>query len=80
MNKNTETTATKPASFPNGPEAFRDIAEKGTTQAKEIYENMTAGSTEAADLIRNSYSTAVKCNDLQTSGGGIAIIGQACAN
>ena len=60
MNKNTETTATKPASFPNGPEAFRDIAEKGTTQAKEIYENMTAGSTEAADLIRNSYSTAVK--------------------
>jgi hypothetical protein len=25
-------------------------------------------------------SRLVKCNDLQTSGGGIAIIGQACAN
>jgi len=35
MNKNTETTATKPASFPNGPEAFRDMAEKGATQAKK---------------------------------------------
>jgi phasin len=60
MNKNTETTATKPASFPNGPEAFRDMAEKGATQAKETYENMTAASTEAADLIKNSYWTAVK--------------------
>ena len=26
MNKNTETTATKPASFPNGPEAFCEYA------------------------------------------------------
>jgi phasin len=60
MDNNTETTATKPASFPNGPEAFRDMAEKGTTQAKETYENMTATSTEAADLIKNSYWTAVK--------------------
>jgi phasin len=60
MNKNTETTATKPASFPNGPEAFRDMAEKGATQAKKTYENMTAASTEAADLIKNSYWTAVK--------------------
>jgi phasin len=60
MDKNTETTATKPASLPNGPEAFRDMAEKGATQAKETYENMTAASTEAADLIKNSYWTAVK--------------------
>jgi phasin len=60
MDNNTETTATKPASFPNGLEAFRDMAEKGTTQAKETYENMTATSTEAADLIKNSYWTAVK--------------------
>jgi hypothetical protein len=29
MDKNTETTATKPAGFPNGPEAIRDMAEKG---------------------------------------------------
>ena len=36
------------------------MAEKGTTQAKETYEKMNAATTEAADLIKNSYSTAVK--------------------
>src|ERR1700730_7009135 len=62
MDKNTETTATKPAGFPkkDAPQAFREIAEKGTTQAKENYEKMNAATTEAADLIKNSYSTAVK--------------------
>jgi len=30
------------------------------TQAKEMYEKMNTATTEAADLIRNSYSTAVK--------------------
>ena len=29
-------------------------------QAKETYEKMNAATTEAADLIKNSYSTAVK--------------------
>ena len=59
---NTKTTATKPASFPkkDAPEAFRDMAEKGTAQAKETYEKMNAATTEAADVIKNSYSTAVK--------------------
>jgi len=62
MDTNTETTATKPAGFPkkDAPQAFREIAEKGTTQAKENYEKMNAATTEAADLIKNSYSTAVK--------------------
>jgi phasin len=55
-----ETTAAKPAGLPNGPEAFRDTAEKGVAQAKETYEKMNTATTEAADLIRNSYSTAVK--------------------
>jgi phasin len=59
MDKNTETSASKPAALPNGPEAFRDTAEKGMTQAKEMYEKMNTATT-AADLIRNSYSTAVK--------------------
>ena len=36
------------------------MAEKGTTQAKETYERINAATTEAADLIKNSYSTAVK--------------------
>jgi len=42
------------------PEAFRDMAEKGTAQAKVTYENINAASTEAAELIKNSYSTAVE--------------------
>ena len=51
----------KPAGFPekDSPQAFREMAEKGTTQAKESYEKMNAATTEAADLIKNSYSTAV---------------------
>jgi phasin len=62
MDKNTETTDTKPAanSKKDAPQAFLEIAEKGTTQAKKTYENMTAASTEAADLIKSSYWTAVK--------------------
>ena len=76
MDMNTKTTATKPAGFPktDAPQAFREMAEKGTTasqrnlyetQAKEtymenLYEKMSAATTEAADLIKNSYSTAFK--------------------
>ena len=62
MDKNTETTAPKLASIPktDAPQAFREMAEKGTTQAKETYEKINAATTEAADLIKNSYSTAVK--------------------
>jgi phasin len=62
MDKNTETTDMKPAGIPkkDAPQAFREIAEKGNLQAKETYEKMNAATTEAADLIKNSYSTAVK--------------------
>jgi phasin len=62
MDKNTEIPDTKPAAISKNvaPQAFREIAEKGATQAKETYENMTAASTESADLIKNSYWTAVK--------------------
>ena len=54
MDKNTETTAPKK----DAPGAFRAMEEKGTT--KETYEKMNAATTEAADLIKNRYSTAVK--------------------
>ena len=62
MDKNIETTATKSAGSPktDAPEAFRDMAENGTAHAKVTYEKMNAATTEAADLIKNSYSTAVK--------------------
>ena len=62
MDKNTETTAPKPAGIPmkDAPEAFREMAEKGTTQAKETYDKIDAATTEAADLIKNSYLKTVK--------------------
>ena len=61
MDKNTETTDLKPG-IPKkyAPQAFREIAEKGNLQAKETYEKMNGATTEAADLIKNSYSTAIK--------------------
>jgi phasin len=41
-------------------QAFRATAENGSTQAKEAFEKMSAATTEATALIKNSYSTAVK--------------------
>ena len=62
MDKNTKTTATKPVSspMPDARQAFTEMAEEGTTQAKEAYEKMSTATTEAADLIKNSYSIVVK--------------------
>ncbi len=59
MDKNTETTAPKLASIPktDAPQAFREMAEKGTTQAKETYEKINAATTVAADLIKNGSSS-----------------------
>jgi phasin len=61
MDTNTETTTPKLAGIPmaDAKQAFSEMAEKGTTQAKETYEKINAATTEAAD-IKNSYSTAVK--------------------
>jgi hypothetical protein len=60
MDKNSETTDTKPAGKKDAPQAFREIAEKGPTQANETYEKMNAATIEASEVIKNSYSTAVK--------------------
>ena len=62
MDMNSKTTTTKTTSFPNtdAPQAFREMAENGTKQVKETYEKMSAATTDAADLIKNSYSTAVE--------------------
>src|ERR1700745_1656648 len=62
MYKKTKTTATKRAGSPkqDAPEAFREMAEKGTTQAKETYDKIDVATTEAADLTKNSYSKAVE--------------------
>ena len=62
MNMNSKTTSTQSTSFQNtdAPQAFREMAENSTKQAKETYEKMSAATTDAADLIKNSYSTAVE--------------------
>jgi len=57
-----KTTTTKPSGFPktSAPQAFSEMAEKGAEQTKETYEKMSAATTEAADLMKASCSTALK--------------------
>jgi phasin len=61
MDTSPKTTATKAAGSPmtDGSQAFREMAEKSTAQVKEAYEKLSATTTEATDLIKNSYSTAI---------------------
>ena len=62
LDARTKTTTTKPASSPkmDATPAFRATAENGSAQAKEAFEKMSAATAEATDLIKNSFSTAVK--------------------
>ena len=41
-------------------EQFGDMVEKGATQSKEALEKMSAATGQAADVMKNCYSTAVK--------------------
>ncbi len=46
------------------PAAFREIAEKNITQAKETYEKMKHAAEEATDMLEGTYATASKgCSD-----------------
>ena len=42
------------------PEQFREMVEKGATQSKDAFEKMSAASGQAADVMKNCCSTAVK--------------------
>ena len=42
------------------PAAFREIAEKSVSQAKEAYEKMKSATEEATDLLEDTYATASK--------------------
>jgi phasin len=42
------------------PAAFRELAEKGVSQAKENYEKMKSAAEEATDLLEGTYATASK--------------------
>ncbi|MCC6890278.1 MAG: phasin [Hyphomicrobiales bacterium] len=42
------------------PAAFRELAEKGASQAKETYEKMKAATEEATDLLEGTYANVAK--------------------
>jgi phasin len=42
------------------PMAFRELAEKSASQAKETYEKMKAAAEEATDVLEDTYATASK--------------------
>jgi phasin len=42
------------------PQALRDMADKGTAQAKESYEKMRAATAQASSAIQNACSTATQ--------------------
>jgi phasin len=42
------------------PAAFRDMAEKSISQAKDTYEKMKAAAEEATDLLEDTYATTSK--------------------
>jgi phasin len=42
------------------PAAFREIAEKSVSQAKETYEKMKSAAEDATDVLEDTYSTATK--------------------
>jgi len=44
----------------DAPQAIRDAAEKSTVQAKENFEKMSAAAGEAANQMKNVYSTTFK--------------------
>ncbi len=44
------------------PAAFREIAEKSVSQAKESYEKLKAATEEATEVLEESYATATKGN------------------
>jgi phasin len=58
----TETTTAKPAGVPrkDATQTFPATALNGSAQAKEAFEKISAATADAAALIKNSYSTAVK--------------------
>lgn len=63
LDSTNKTTATKLASSPGMDDAtlaFRAAAENGSAQAKAAFDKMSAATTEATAVIKNSYSTAAK--------------------
>ena len=58
----TTAAGTKSAGTPNmgTPQAMREMAEKGTAQAKQAYDKMSAATTEASSVLQNAGATAAQ--------------------
>ena len=50
----------KTKSKTDAPQQFHDMAEKGATQSKEVFEKMSAATGQGANVMQNCYSTALK--------------------
>ena len=53
-------TNVKTKSKTDATQQFREMAEKGATQSKEAFEKMSAATGQAADVMQNLYSIALK--------------------
>src|SRR5215831_7330895 len=61
MNAPNRTTTPKSAGLSgNGGQVLREAVESGSAQTKATFEKMNAATTDAANLMRDSYSTAVR--------------------
>jgi phasin len=45
---------------PDGPQVLRDAVEKGTAQAKDTFQQMSAAAGQATNLLQNSCSATLK--------------------
>src|SRR5689334_24309418 len=59
MNTNPKTTPTRSPS-PDAPQQLRDMAETGAKQSKETFDKISVATTEAAEMMTNCASTALK--------------------
>jgi phasin len=59
---NTTAAGTKSAGAPKmgTPQAFREMADKGTAQAKASYDKMSAATAEASSVMQNAGATAAQ--------------------
>ena len=61
MNAPNRTTTTKSSiSAGNGGQVLREMSETGATQTKQALEQVTAATADATNLMKNTYTTAVK--------------------
>jgi phasin len=59
MNSPTKTAIKSPGAPGNVTQVLRETTKKSSAQAKEAFENLSAATAEAGNLVRDTYSTAV---------------------